>query len=391
MNSEQSNNLQGLWKFFRFTLVNVCFMNTKIRYFLVALVLVLEWFITCLFHAEVRVWPFYLFDYGVILPFLFIGVWLLILILCFSSGRRSKNRSENRNTRNFSNILSRFLSNSVRGEYLSFIILILFIVHLAWLGDVVYDIFFNGYHQWSYLGYLTVVVLGIMSLVIIYPDYPNEKISLEDRKVIVSGLSVSLDNLLLDRNIELILKPFAHYAELIDEGEPVALSKLNRINKYVIIPSTSFKDAKFSKDDFKDSSPELMRILDGFNAEEKVAKKRELFGDFLTTYALEKFNKSGIEFNVIECVDYESFDDLFRVIEKVLEEIERDKEQKSPIIYISSGTSILSGALSMHAAVGKRLIMYGSQSSKKIIRFFYPTIKSLDTWFRYLQDDYNRD
>lgn len=152
-----------------------------------------------------------------------------------------------------SELISGFLSNSVKGALVRFIILFLFLANVTWAIDCMYSIFMDS-HISSILHAL-IPVSSLIILVYAYPYIGKDEPALEEKTVIVSSFSLGrrptqedpqkTEICLTWENIDLFLKPYVdgiYLAKKESQATEPESVKLTKIKKHIIIPSPSMEN-----------------------------------------------------------------------------------------------------------------------------------------------------
>ena len=302
-----------------------------------------------------------------------------------------------------SELISGFLSNSVKGALVRFIILFLFLANVTWTIDCMYSIFMDS-HISSILHAL-IPVSSLIILIYAYPYIRKDEPTLEEKTVIVSSFSLGMRPTKEDpqkteigvtwNNIDLFLKPYVDRIYLakrksqITEPESV---KLTKINKHIIIPSMADINIDDTILDNDSKLPDYItpkidhirkRVLDlqqsdnSRNSYEKLASRLEML--------IEVISGMSVTVEVRKECDYDDFDKLNALFQVILKDLDPDKT----LLYINPGTVIASSCLAILSVVGGRTLMYLEQEKRKQLLSIYVSPDKMKDWFRDLINDAN--
>lgn len=280
-------------------------------------------------------------------------------------------------------IISSFVKNTVGGDFLSIMMLIWFLMNFSWFVDATFELVVKFDWSCSSFAYSLIALSGLLILVCMYPDYEDADLDMSERKIVFTG--ISYDNSvkrITSRNIDSLFCPLV--CDVVEgEGNNNTSMKLDGICKYVIIPSKELLTKPFDNSFIESiDSNELKSRFIEYNAHILSSETRTGdMAELLKDYCRNMFDKD-IDFVIESSVDYNVFSDVFDTFEKVLSKFRTGES----ILYISLGTSILSGALSMLAVKGKRIILYLSQADKQL-KTFYPSKRNLYSWYISLDND----
>ena len=302
-----------------------------------------------------------------------------------------------------SELVSGFLSNSVKGALVRFIILFLFLANVTWAIDCMYSIFMDS-HISSILHAL-IPVSSLIILIYAYPYIGKDEPALEEKTVIVSSFSLGrrpteedpqkTETCLTWENIDLFLKPYVDRIYLAKKKnqttEPESV-KLKKINKHIIIPSMAdinIDDTILNKDykrpdyitekidQIRENVSTLKQSDNNRDRYQKLASRLEML--------IEVISERSVTVEVKKECDYDDFDKLNALFQVILKDLDPDKT----LLYISPGTVIASSCLAILSVVGGRTLMYLEQENRTQLLSIYVSPDKMKDWFRDLMNEAN--
>lgn len=181
------------------------------------------------------------------------------------------------------------------------------------------------------------IIVNVLCLYFSTWLYPfEEKKSAEERTLLVSGISCSLEDVLSfkDRHIDALIKP-------------LTLEQCSGLKKMIIIPS--FERVKleplFENNGCVDFKSFLIKKMENGRPD-----------------LLEKIR--NIEIEISEPTDYDNYEKCVNTIDKVLKEVSSEYRSDDTFLHITPGTACLSAAFAPFAMTG-RAIVYISQKSEE--------------------------
>lgn len=261
-----------------------------------------------------------------------------------------------------SNSLARFRTDTFRklfqslvSSWLSFVILLFFLVHLEWISNAGYDAFFtDAGFQWESLVMMILYVIALIISVFLYPIKVEAKAP-EERDLIISGLSLSrVDGgyVVAPRNIDLLVKPFLDKEWSMD-GKQIS----PKASRLVIIPSVDkieFKILEESDKLFLDKILEYNSIVDSANSPDRIISE-----------LIKLLAGKDIKVSIANCIDYDDMKSALAAIAKELRKIEFKsgiQDTGNTLLYISPGTGVIGSALTAFAIPGERCVLYFTQT-----------------------------
>lgn len=327
--------------------------------------------------------------------FFIVGI-IVLMIHGYKEGFYQKPSSE---------LISGFLSNSVKGALVRFIILFLFLANVTWAIDCMYSIFMDS-HISSILHAL-IPVSSLIILIYAYPYIGKDEPALEEKTVIVSSFSLGrrptqedpqkTEICLTWENIDLFLKPYVDSIYLAKKKsqptEPESV-KLTKIKKHIIIPSPSMEnidiDDTILNNNYKRPDYITQKINDicqcvldlqqsnnSRNSYEKLASRLEML--------IEVVSGMSVTVEVRKECDYDDFDTLNASFQVILKDLDPDKT----LLYINPGTVIASSCLAILSVVGGRTLIYLEQKNRTQLLSIYVSPDKMKDWFRDLLNDAN--
>lgn len=315
-----------------------------------------------------------------------------------------------------SSTLKQLINNALGYKWLTLFILFFFMMHFSWTIDAGYEIFvrteFNKLN-WLNVFHIFIPSCGMFIAALLIPVRQEKKKSLSEADILLSSLSVSKTGELLPSNLDLFFKPFlcgVHY-------NSDTLEMLHGIKKILIIPSTSLLNApirmnaedKVNWDILTDQlweNNEKIRSVYTKNVIAKEQDAKQLYRETVNA-AKTKYNEavqsnhSNQNFDSLKellsailplkfifsdiPVNYDKFDQVFKVASKLLKDHE-ERDSKT-LIHISPGTSIPAGALTALGVKKNRTIIYTLQNKKNTVSSVDIDVDSMNDWLSELIND----
>lgn len=303
-------------------------------------------------------------------------------------------------------IISRFFDSTIKKNILTIFLLIFFLSNLTWFMDIGYKIIFEIDNFKCNLGHALMCSFSMIFAILLFPYSNYVK---DEKKIIISGISVSRGNLTY-RNFEGLFKMFGKGA--VTKGE------FDKVEKICIIPSTDLKNTTILiEDDLKSDTVEEDRSIavtdqtrnelaklhqtdDNFkkhvddynlfiekhtkeNIEVNLQEQQQRLGEILGLYfrKTRETGKKEIEIEFLPPVDYDiEYKEMIDKIHNSLEKLSQTTNTDNAYIYVSLGTSLLTSALTIMAIKGNREIMYLDQKTQKDIKTYTPEIVTLSKY-----------
>ena len=272
--------------------------------------------------------------------------------------------------------------------------------------DIGYKIIFEIDNFKCNLGHALMCSFSMIFAILLFPYSNYVK---DEKKIIISGISVSRGNLTY-RNFEGLFKMFGKGA--VTKGE------FDKVEKICIIPSTDLKNTTILiEDDLKSDTVEEDRSIavtdqtrnelaklhqtdDNFkkhvddynlfiekhtkeNIEVNLQEQQQRLGEILGLYfrKTRETGKKEIEIEFLPPVDYDiEYKEMIDKIHNSLEKLSQTTNTDNAYIYVSLGTSLLTSALTIMAIKGNREIMYLDQKTQKDIKTYTPEIVTLSKY-----------
>lgn len=330
--------------------------------------------------------------------FFIVGI-IVLMIHGYKEGFYQKPSSE---------LISGFLSNSVKGALVRFIILFLFLANVTWAIDCMYSIFMD-----SHISSILHALIPISSLIILIYTYPyigKDEPALEEKTVIVSSFSLSKDPNTKKIypawiNIDLFLKPYIDGIYLTKEkdkktepgkeqnnGDYNKSVKLTKIKKHIIIPSIPDIDLDSTILNEESGRPEYIThkinsIRECVLNLQKSDTNRNPYQKLASRLAMliKVVSEMSVTVEVRKECDYDDFDKLNASFQIILKDLDPDKT----LLYINPGTVIASSCLAILSVIGGRTLMYLEQEKRKQLLSIYVSPDKMKDWLRELLNDVN--
>lgn len=295
---------------------------------------------------------------------------LAICILLFGIGCFCRDKHDNPFfERPNKELAKRLFENVAGGRWITFILLLFFLIQLELIYSNVTEIFYSSENSTCVsLRCIGVNLIAIVFSLFLYPRNVVSGKSADQRELMISGLSSSKPNAngnvtLSFRNIDLLLKP-------------IASGKFKSLKKVIVLPSAPINSFKLDISDdskaefkklFKDKTTDTDKIYENMCNElnelpfnlNNVAKK-------FMPYLNNTCDTKSIEFDVREPVDYDSYPDCVNRIDDILKNERKQSGYSTDdtLLYINPGTGVIGSALSAFAIPGTRQIVYTAQIDK---------------------------
>lgn len=279
-------------------------------------------------------------------------------------------------------VVAGFIENTVGGDVFSIFMLLWFLMNFSWFVDATFTLVVTC--EWSLSNVVSSLIplFGLILVFCLYPDFDEPHNDISSRKVVFTGISYDAKvGMITERNMDSLFKPLISTVYDID-NEKV----LTGLERYIIVPSKEFLEVPFDISVVGEDGPDSIRMqIEQYNSCCNSLERKDILETLLAELSFMKCGRR-ISFSIDSPVDYNSFNEVFEAFEAKLQKYYTNDS----ILYISLGTSILSGALSMLAVKGKRVILYlhqGSSGNSFALKSFYPSTKSLYTWYNSLKND----
>lgn len=293
--------------------------------------------------------------------------------------------------------LFRFFSNEIGSRPLNLLFAFVFAMHLSWICDSGYDLIFKDEETyWIYWSRLILAVVGMICIFMVFPRYRKivTKVSPKNRKLLVMGLSeIKLNKKF--KNIETVIKPFGEYSNIrtviilfsnrmnmerqnVQMKSP--LENLNKSEKDTEVPNTGEKGQSSQIDlAILEKGSKLYEVYASYNQliekyknklvtednkEPLIQQLKQLFIANIEYYYPTIPEPDKINFIFSTPVDYDDFMACYKTVDKYLNVFENDT--KDTVINISPGTSLVTGAMSIHAIKGQRQLVYTKQKDDEL-------------------------
>lgn len=305
-------------------------------------------------------------------------------------------------------LLGRFLDNSLKGNLVVLITVLVFLMQLTWFIDymsesISYIDVLDTRNIGKYLLRAIVPFVGMLITVFLFPYPDNPVPDITNKSTMISSLSVTKSGngyLISANNIDLITKPLNNEVYDSNKTKHTRLS----IKKIYIIPSYEVLTAKICQKCAKEDATELLGNIEQYNKRQArlfdsdaISSVEEKWNKLsphekkLTFIKLESIVSSFVENNNVEVkfaqpVDYNSFATVCERAQQLLKMYEDNTNDT--LLYISPGTNISGSALAIMSIVGERVILYQEQfiSDSKLI-WVDPSVDTLSSWYKDLQKE----
>ena len=301
-------------------------------------------------------------------------------------------------------LLGRFLDNSLKGNLVVLITVLVFLMQLTWFIDymsesISYIDVLDTRDIGKYLFRALVPFVGMLITVFLFPYPDNPVPDITNRSTMISSLSVKNGEngyQISTYNIELFIKPLKCKVYDSNKDKCVKLS----IKRIYVIPSYEVLAAKIEcknviNNDLCDyindyNTRQDILFRSGCDVKEEWSKLSQ--SDKEDTYKKLKYIISSLlpdtdtELEFTEPVDYNSFTTVSESAQKLLKMYE--STTNDTLLYISPGTNISGSALAIMSIVGGRVILYQEQFIKDPqLIWVYPSVDTLSSWYKDLQKD----
>lgn len=308
-----------------------------------------------------------------------------------------------------SSTFKQLINNALGYKWLTLFILFFFMMHFSWTIDAGYNIFVdtesNG-KNWLKIFHMIIPASGMFVAALLIPVRQEKKKSLSEADILLSGFSVSKSGLMLPSNLDLFFKPFLCGVQ-VHNNSGISKEQLVGIKNILIIPSESLLNAPIRMES-KDNDWETL--------EEKLWKNERVKRIYITRdkyhtifqEAKAKYNDAvnvkrsypnlnfdilkeflsaifPLEFIFSESVNYDQFDQVFKVASQLLKEYE--KRDSKTLIHISPGTSIPAGALTALGVKRNRTIIYTLQNKVDVVSSVDIDVNTMNDWLSELIND----
>ncbi len=307
-------------------------------------------------------------------------------------------------------LLGRFLDNSLKGNLVVLITVLVFLMQLTWFIDymsesISYIDVLDTRDIGKYLFRALVPFVGMLITVFLFPYPDNPVPDIGNRSTMISSLSVTKGGngyVISANNIDLITKPLKNDVFDSTKMNSTTLS----IKKIYIIPSYEVLTAKICQKCANGNDKKLSDAIAQYNkhqahlfdsddaaklsVEEKWSnlspKDKEDAFVRLESIISSFVPKHDIKVKVVQPVDYNSFATVCERAQQLLKRYE--DTTNDTLLYISPGTNISGSALAIMSIVGGRVILYQEQfiQDPKLI-YVYPSVDTLSSWYKDLQKD----
>lgn len=259
-------------------------------------------------------------------------------------------------------IMKRFLNNALGLKWLSFIFILIFLVHISWLSDSCFNFFIEGKKTW---GNILVSLAGIVCMFIIFPiqKRENKTVAKQERTLLISGIKEINAHFL-----DLFFKPFNVYPNI--EKVVILLS-----DKVLSISNGLVDDVLLGVENEADEYKKAIKYYTTSPTELNRKVVQTKLSDFLLAKigcSVNGYKDRNVNFVFSKVVDYNNFNDCFLELKLMLKNEENNTNET--IINISPGTSIVSGTMTIFAIKGKRELVYTRQDNSKLESF------DIDIW-----------
>lgn len=236
--------------------------------------------------------------------------------------------------------IGRLITNSFSLNPLSIAFTLLYILHISWLADSVYNVVFSSNNDfWN----IPMIVFAILTMLFIQPQRIDlaKKVDDCERTLLVSGMSW-ISQLLDEPNpkfkdsFEGFLAPFYRYKHL---------NRLVIVTTKEAISTISKRIPNINEKDFEMCKTSLISYIND--------KLKEI----------PSYENRSVEVIISQCVDYNKFDECFYELGNVLRRYEYNNiaNTKHTVINTSPGTATISSAIAIYAIRGARLMTYNDQ------------------------------
>lgn len=333
------------------------FLNQSKTYSWIAIVLVFIGDIISLIEKEVN-WP--------VLRYSILGVFALIVVVWLVGWFRKIKFGIK------STVLVKLLSNVTGPRPLSVLYLLLFVLHIGWLGNIL-----NGSEH--IVSSLSICILFIIVLIIFFPGRQESKAP-NATKVFVSGVSALNYN---NRNITPLVR-ILQRTNNEDSCEMIVLYSnyySKEINKKWINDNIDKYFAEAYDEAYKFMEPPFRQIAEEIKTGQDIKAKMILlvriwaFHEFPEKRWLLDPSKFFIYFTSKD-VDYDDFKDCFDTMERELQ----GKDDATHVLYfnITPGTANISSLMTLLAIDGDReLLYYIPENDPTIVAKMSPREKEL--------------
>lgn len=330
----------------------------------------------------------------------FVGICLVVLLTVIIWGRCKLKYKLSSST------LRQLINNALGYKWLTLFILFFFMMHFSWTIDAGYEIFidteFNS-QNWMKIFHIIIPASGMFIAALLIPVRQEKKKSLSEADILLSGFSVSKSGL-IPSNLDLFFKPFLCGVQ-VHNNSGTSEEQLTGVEKILIIPSSSLLNAPIRMDSVDNDWEKLEEKLWENERVKRTCSTRNMYHDIVqaakvkykeavlsnysnqTSDSLKEFLSAifPLEFIFSEPVNYDRFDQVFKVASQLLKEHE-ERDSKT-LIHISPGTSIPAGALTALGVKRNRTVIYTLQNKSDTVSSVDIDVDSMNDWLSELIND----
>lgn len=295
---------------------------------------------------------------------------------------------------NFRFKIKKLIDNSCSGDVSDVIFLLSFLFYFSWIPDALID-YTQSEPTETYSYRPFIYMLFFIINVCFKPDFPSIKSNIlrSDRKLLITGLS----NISYRETREDISK----FSSTLD---PIAkiISEYTNLEKVVVVLSNNFNASASDKGDIYifniiNTYNEEMRNLTATNTcavQDTIFRMLKAYIEYYCknektlVRTPEEISPNHIMLEFSTPVDYNSFQECYDEIERVTLKENAQYKDKNISINITSGTSILAGAMSIHAVVNDRELVCTTQTAVPKIKGYNPDITAMKSLKKTIIEDY---
>lgn len=244
--------------------------------------------------------------------------------------------------------LKKMMTNALGYKWLSFLFIITFSMQLTWFINSTYKVFVDAdftLSAWQEGGKGILTLMSMLIINILFPiaPYSQKNLSIKERDLLITTLSLQGGNVLTNNNIDLFLKPFIYQMN----GETFSIKKI------VVIISDVLFSSKYADD---------------------VRSKYQIEQENIDENSFVKLIRSICHNDMMNVVlsapvNYDDFQSVYKEADRQLR-LNEDGESNQTVVHISPGTAITSGALTSLAIKANRLLLYTMQRGERCPQIF---------------------
>lgn len=316
-------------------------------------------------------------------------LWLLIAfvawLVAFGIGYSRKD-SEAPFGLNKVTIQKLFVGSITKSNPYSIFVLFVFLGQITWCFDLGGKLFVEWDFDWKWLVAFAVSTAVLFAIGMMFSIPKTKDITPDKCKLLLSGFSGS--GTIKEFNIEGAIRPIIQAPHDNSGNENDAFA----IEEWMIVPSHELRKMKIDDDvSQKHQIPELVGLINDYNnLIDSGQWQKEKFTEIISEYIRSIYGKE-IKVQLLQEVDYNSFEECYKVVTEELRKNEKEKGQDCyTVVHTSPGTAAVSAVMSTIAIKLDRQLVYTEQVPRgqdpRLLKVSIDVL-SLKNWFEELSND----